>query len=301
MKKFLNKIFLFFIPFGLYLLLVFVIDPYNYIKNNNFIKDDIKAEISYKIHYPLWKLNNFERNPSANILLGDSRTDAISTTSLSKETGEKYANLAYGGGSLEEIVVTFWLATKYTSLKKVYIGLNFNLYNKYNKNNRVEEAVSLNKNFFSYALNRYTFKASFYILSAQLFNTSFNLEKPKMSKDEFWDYQLDFSVKSFYQQYAYPDNYYLNLKKITLYCQVNNIQLIFFIPPTHTDLQKKTEEFSLVEEEKKFISDLNSLGLVYDFNTPSKLTRSKDNFKDPFHLKEEYLNDIFKGIVKKEN
>ena len=297
MKTILTRLFIFSLPFWLYLLLVGIIDPFNYLSSDNFIENELKTEISYKSHYPLWKLNNFKNDPNSNILLGDSRTNSLSTDTIYSATGLKFTNLAYGGGTLREIIATFWEANKQVKLSKVYIGINFNLYNSYNNNDRVLEALSLTNNFFIYGLNRYVFKATFNILRAKLFNTKFDLETPDMNKDEFWSYQLDVTINSFYEQYAYPKEYFKELKEIAQYCKKNEIELFFFIPPTHVDLQNKVEEHNLLEEYAQFINDLNLLGKTYRFNNSSQLTQDKANFKDPFHLNDNLLNDVFKETI----
>lgn len=301
MKSFIYKLILFFIPLGIYLLLAAIIDPYHYFKNNTFIKNDVKANISYKIHYPLWKLTNFKTHPTATILLGDSRTDAISTNLITKLTKKPCTNLAYGGGSLQEIIATFWEANKYIKLSHVYIGINFNLYNSYNNNNRVEEALELNKNFFAIALNRYAFKSIFYMLRFKFFGIPYHKERPNMTKDEFWNYQLNTTIKSFYKRYLYPKKYHAALLKIANYCKKNNIRLVFFMPPTYIGLQKKVGEFNLLKAQQKFKTDLNKIGKVYDFDVPSVLTKNKANFKDPFHIKHQFINQIFNEILIKEN
>jgi hypothetical protein len=300
MKSFLIKIALFFIPLGLYLLAVLIIDPYNYSSISNVIDDEIKSEVSYKIHYPLWKLNNFKRNPIPNILLGDSRVNSISIDYVNKTTNELNSNLGYGGSSLREIIDTFWETTKYVKLKKVYIGINFNLYNAYNKKNRVLEAISLGNNFFSNALNRYTFKSTLIILKSTLFNIPVDFDKPDMTKDEFWEYQETVFIKGFYEFYEYPKEYYKELNEIATYCEKENIQLTFFIPPTHINLQNKVVEFKLESEQEKFISDLNSIGKVYNFDYPSEITKNRNNFKDPFHLNDSILNETFNEVISKE-
>jgi hypothetical protein len=52
-----------------------------------------------------------------------------------------------------------------------------------------------------------------------------------------------------------------------------------------------------VEEEIAFKAFLHTLGTTYDFDTPNDLTRSYDNFTDPFHFNDSIANIIIKKIV----
>jgi len=92
------------------------------------------------------------------------------------------------------------------------------------------------------------------------------------------------------------------LKEIQNYCLENNINLTYFIPPTHIEVQEKIYEFSLVEENRKFKDDISSLGKLYDLNYDSEFTRNKENFSDPFHFKRDlaslFINIIFQDSTK---
>ena len=89
----------------------------------------------------------------------------------------------------------------------------------------------------------------------------------------------------------------MELVNISDYCKKNNINLVFFIPPTHIDLQEQVKYFSLQKEENKFKNDLHNIAKTYDFDYSNKLTVNKNNFSDPFHLNKELfsliLNDLF--------
>ena len=74
------------------------------------------------------------------------------------------------------------------------------------------------------------------------------------------------------------------MKRISNYCEANNIKLILFIPPTHVDLQQKIKHYKLADMNRKFKSDLASIGDLYDFDYPNQYTRDPENFSDPFHF-----------------
>ncbi len=293
MKTYLKNITLFILPIICYLFIVSFVDPFNIFDDFKQSKwDKLKKEVAGKINYPLYKLVEFQRQPTNIIILGDSRADKLNSNYIKKLTGQETANLSYGGGTLQEIIHTFWEANHLSSLKQVFIGINFNLYNDTNKRDRVEEAIILKNSYIRYLFSSYCLKSTFLILKASLFNKKPNIEKPPMNKEAFWKYQLEFSVKNFYAKYIYPKDYYQELSRISEYCTANGIKLKFFIPPTHIDLQNKIKDFNLEKEEIRFKSDLKKLGEVIDFDFPNEITLIKRNFTDPFHF-----NDTISKIV----
>lgn len=276
-----------------------MIDPYKVIKKENSPKlNELKSEISYKINYPLFKLQEFVNDPTDIIILGDSRANKLNSDLFERLTEENTLNLAYGGGTLPEIVETFWILTKTHKLKQVYIGINFELFNSLNGRSRVNEANRIRESLASYLTSKYSIKSTFLILKSLLTSKKIEIEKPPFNKEEFWRYQLNTTIPNFYKDYKYPIQFYTHLKEISDYCKQNTIDLIFFIPPTHTELQDKIRYFNLEKENEKFISDLRSLKTtLYDFNFANNLTRNKNNFTDPFHFNDSIAKIVTKIIV----
>ena len=108
--------------------------------------------------------------------------------------------------------------------------------------------------------------------------------KIKSTPSKKWSKALKFIEKSYYKKYRYPKKYFLQLKKISNYCEKKKIKLVFFIPPNHIDTYELINKNKLGLFEKQFKKDLSSLGTLYDFNIHSNITTNKDNYKDPFHL-----------------
>jgi hypothetical protein len=300
---------LFLIPFYLYLILGLIIDPFNvfFEEENKEIKD-IKIKTSSKLDYPLFSINKYLKNPTEIILLGDSRTNRLNMNQPKIGNKNRSTNLAYGGGTIPEIVETFWYITKFNDLKEVYVGINFNLYNKNNNNNRVKNTIDLlESNKFTHLLTGSSLKAITLITKSLIFSNVENIEKPDIDKSEFWKIQINKSEK-FYQKYNYPENYFNELLAISKHCNQNDIKLIFFSPPTHIDLQNRVDYFNLKKEKVKFMNDLSELGTFIDYDYENELTVNKNNFTDPFHFNDSIAkiitNDIlsedkFYGIVYK--
>lgn len=285
-------------PIITYLLLVSYIDSFDIIKKEDNPKlIELKYEISRKVNYPLYKLQQFSNNPTDIILLGDSRIDKLKTATFDNLTKSNTSNLAYGGGTLPEIIESFWYAAKIHDLKQVYIGINFNLWNADNAKNSVTNAIELKNSPLSFPFSRTCLLSTFLICKSLVTDKTVNIEKPNRSRDDFWKYQLESSANNFYRSYTYPTDYHKSLLEISDYCKKNNINLVFFVPPTHVDLQQKVNEFKLEAAQVKFKSDLSKLGLFYDFDYANEITENRVNFSDPFHYTDSIANIVIKEIV----
>jgi hypothetical protein len=299
MKIFFKRLILFSLPLLLYVILVVIVDPYNVLRGNYWaVFSESKHKISYRLNYPLFKLQQFKRNPTDIILLGDSRTDSLAVSNIEDLVKIKISNLAYGGGDLPEIIDTFWYVASIYPIKKVFIGINFNLYNSFNSLNRVSEAKKILKSPINYIFCKYTFKSTFFILAENIFKIKFDIGKPKLSKKEFWDHQLGKVTDSFYRNYSYPKIYNDSLKNIGKFCDEQKIDLIFFIPPTHVDLQKKVYYYNLGNDYRKFKDDLSKIAKVYDFDNPNEITSDENNFTDPYHFNTQIASVVIKKIFK---
>src|SRR5258707_577227 len=115
MTHFLKRLLLFSVPFGLYALFIYLIDPYNYLGGPSIVGYDVKMRTAYPLNYCLWKMPAFAQRPTSQILLGDSRMGALKSERVKELTGTDYFNLAYGGATIREIVESFWFASRQTS------------------------------------------------------------------------------------------------------------------------------------------------------------------------------------------
>ena len=180
---------------------------------------------------------------------------------------------------------------------QIYVGINFDPYNEYNNINSLNESIKLKESPITYLFSDLCFKSLLIILKSSISKKNVKLGTPKLNKEEFWKYKLESSASSVYRNYKYPNSYQKSLVEISRYCRENNIKLVFFIPPTHVDLQQKVNEFQLESEEDKFRTDLSNLGTTYDFNYSNIITQNYDNFSDPFHFNASIGELIIKEIV----
>ena len=284
---------IFMIPLYVYVLVVYLIDPYNMLRiENRQTLVELKRKISNSYNYPLFKIIEYSNAPKENIILGDSRASKFTTELFQEIFHEDVYNMSYGGATLQEIIDTFNEISENHPLTKVYLCLNFNLYNKNNMRNRVPESLEIANSIGSYFSNKYTLKSTFSIVKYLLSGSEPMIEKPPFSEEEFWQYQLESAASSFYQEYSYPDNYFKDLNKISDFCKANNIELIIIIPPTHIDLQKRIGDFGLTEADMRFKEDMKEMAKLFDFDFPNAITQDRNNYLDPFHFKEEVAKSI---------
>lgn len=276
-------------PFIIYTVLILVIDPFNYFAISDIIPYQIKNLNSRTTNYTLWKTIEFSRDPNPNIFLGDSRVAGLETKSLEKFSGLAFYDFAYGGGTIEESINTFWFANSKCKLQNVFLGLNFNVYNGYDIRDRVESAKDILHNPFLYIINKDVLDAAYSCTVAFINNNYESPEKPNMSKSVFWRYKITEAVNRYFAVYSYPKYYYNQLREISEYCKNNGINLVFMIMPEHQEVLDLIKKYELNNEYNKFISDVSSLSETYNFNLINSITSNKENFKDPFHIKNSSL------------
>lgn len=275
-------------------LINFIVDPYR--RNQIFSYDFDKSGLAYKANYRIYKMQSYQNHPCPNILLGDSRIDGLPTNEIEAISGEPYFNFAYGGGTLYEAIDTFWFAAERNSLQKVYIGVNFNIYNAANRMNLVREAKEILASPVKYYLSPFVGKVSCYLLLEKFTGIRMIDEKPAMEKAAFWKEQLGKTTQGFYGRYIYPEDLYRKLQEISVYCRENEIELTFILPPTHTDLQRKIEEYDLTELYRRYKNNMNQLGEVFDFDIDCPMNRNKELFFDPYHGGDEVKTWVVKSV-----
>src|SRR5450631_1031271 len=160
MRRLLTRAALLAAPFLLVAAFVFAVDPYDYFGSSHWVSDAVKENTAGKLHYALWKVQKFRRAPAHRILLGDSRMADFNTATIRSLTGEDFFNFAYGGGTIEESIDTYWIASSITRLDAVYIDMGLVNFNEYQTLNRVAEIRSIESNPLMYLSNRLVMQAA---------------------------------------------------------------------------------------------------------------------------------------------
>ena len=296
MKRIPTSLFVFSAFLIIYIVIIVVIDPYNYL-NTGIVNQDIKSRIFFKLNDRRSKIIEYKQNPSPNLLIGDSRILSLDCDIIKRVTNETYFNFGYGACTIPEVIDNFWFATKHQKLRNVCIGISLSMYNKYNNKNLFIDEVR-SSSLFNYIFSTTNLKVIFYSVKDLISKEKVVLGVPKMDKDKYWLELINSNSYKFYNLYKYPDEFYQKLKEIKLYCDENGINLFFFIPPTYIEVQERIKKYSLLKENQRFIDDIKSLGKLYDFDYDCEFTRNEDNFRDPYHFKKEFCSDIINIIFR---
>ena len=239
---------------------------------------------------------DYSRNPQPYILLGDSRMGELPAKEIADLTGKPYVNMAYGGGTLNEVVDTFWLADRLTKLKEVWIGLGFHLYNDYNYTTRTEAYLAIEKNPLLYFTNRTVVESTWYNVRYAYTGASGSLNDPTVTREQLWKQYLGPLTTKWYERYVYPKVYRKQLTDIAAYCRKKGIRLGFIIFPTYVDVQMRVGDFGLDRYYQQFKTDVSELGPTYDFDYPNEITTDKDSFVDPYHFTKQVADEIIHQV-----
>jgi len=282
MKKFIKTSIFFLIPFLIWAVIVFSIDPFNYFNKIHIIEKTAKTNAE-NLNTLLFRTINFINSPTENILIGDSRTNSLPNNLIEEITNKKFKKLNTNAAKLNEIFELFYLANNINKINQVVIGINFNMFNKFSYENRVKKIKRVIINPVLYIFNKDVVEACFYVIRSQLFNINLN-SKSLLSKEEFWKWTLETKANYWYGKYEFPEKTYRDLIKLDDFSKKNNIELIFIIVPHHNDFHQKLVEFGLTEMEFKFKKIMSSLNAkVYDYDYFNRITIDKNNFTDPIH------------------
>lgn len=286
------------LPFMIYFAFIAFIDPFGLFSFSGMISQPVKERYASRINPPLYLLSRYRNAPEANLLMGDSRMGLIQNSMVRKSTDRKFFNFSYGASSFPEISTIFWQVIQWKKLESVYIGLSLELYNKLNNRNRVAGAIDIMENPLRYFTNYSVLNCALLVAKEKITGATSHADVPAMSRSEFWNYQLNTTGKRYFTNWVYPENYYKELEKIRDFCSLHGIRIIFVVFPTHMELQRLIDINNLREAEQRFLGDLSDLAEVYNFNIVSELTRRKENFDDPFHVKSDVAAKLAEVIFR---
>ena len=116
MKKFLAKLALALLPLAVYFAVFVAFEPNNYFG----LRKDTGGNA------PIARLRAYLSDPQPNILLGDSRMAHFDMELVEQVAGEGWANVSYGGASLEESIDEFYyLYAQNPEIERVVFGVSF--------------------------------------------------------------------------------------------------------------------------------------------------------------------------------
>jgi len=295
-RALLFRLFLLGLPFAMVAAIVAILDPFHCFPWSRAVAPDNEtASLAYRMDPPLWKLAAFRRRPAPNVLLGDSRMALLHSTAIDSLTGERFANLGYGGGSLDEAIKTFWYADRLVRLRSATFGVNLDVYNQANAKDRVTGTIRTLENPALYLCDRLVLRTVWKEIGSRLSGRPATVGVPPMSPDAFWNFQLDVTARVAYESYRYPDSYRRRLEEVAIHCRERGIALRFVIFPEHADLQARAARFHLENARARMEADLARIADTVDLAEVVD-THDRSRFTDPYHFAPEQQAPIVRRL-----
>lgn len=299
MKQFLTLATLFAFPLIFCVVFIFVIDPYNFYNVSGIIDNATKFEVLNRSEEStprgnmLWKAIEFKRQPSDNLLIGDSQGYHMKEELIKQLTGKNFYNFCIPAANTETKVSIFWFAAKQTKLNHVIIQLSFQNWQLNYKENLFHFAQDYLDNSSLYILNSYIFKDSFQNINYKfLHHYEDFVNENEFPITEYKNKRFDMSLKRKFSSYSYPSKYLEELQKIVIYCDKNHINLEFLILPCHQQYYDYLAKNDLIRFNEKFISDITSLTKTNNYSSDIKINSEERNFIDYLHLNQNTLDSI---------
>ena len=293
------KGFYFCIPIIALFIFIFIIDPYEFINVSHIINSTDKIAVFKRSDESsprgtmLWKVLHYGRNPKANVIIGDSQGKNIDEALIKEVSGDDFFNFCVPGSSYNTMFQTFWHITEICKLEVVYLQVGFMNYNA----NRPYSLFHFAQDYIDEPYLYFTTKE---ILFDSFVNAYYQMNKDPMIIQGSYEYdsyeKLDelsaYRLNLFFGSYIYPREYFNGLKKISVYCEENDIELKFMILPTYQGMEAYLEKNDLIPMRNKFKEDVKSLAYVYDFDRPSEITLKRENFIDYFHPRKHIIDQL---------
>lgn len=286
MRKFFHSIFTFSLPLLIYVLIVQVVDPFNYHGSDN------ENKLARNIEPHLYKMISYRNAPKRNIILGDSRSNALFPI-IQKKRMNSWSNLAYGGASLKEMIDTFWWLDENYPLDTIVMNVNFNHLNDYNKRDWITSTKSIIQHPISYSSSRYVFLYLYQKGLSVISDDQIDENKNNIAKETFWRNHLSSIKKKFYVDYKYSQSYLNDLNMIADRCKKRGIELIIWSAPVHKDIHEIIEDNGNGDLYLQSVLDLQSVGEYHNFNERLDWITNKDNFNDAMHVKHDIMDELY--------
>ena len=303
MFRYLRKGLLFSVPILAIVLFIVVVDPYEFVDIVHVINPQSKIDVLNRSDEVsprgniLWKAVHYKNDPKSKLIIGDSQGRKIKESLINEICGDDYFNYCCEGASFETMIEIFWFATEQTKLETVFFQVGFMNYNA----SRSYSIFHFGKDMLDKPYQYFTTPD---ILVDSWMNLRYCISGDRSLVEHSYEYQAkedleslsEFRLGLFFGDYKYPDNSYIELKKISDYCKRNNIELNFLILPVYDRTKEYLVENDLAVMSMRFREDMHRLGKTYDFEVFDEFTGVRENFIDYFHPKQHILDDITREV-----
>lgn len=299
MRRFIKNLALFALPFIIVVLVFFAFEPYDYF--------GLRGDAIY-LSKPLSTMREVMRDRPTKLVFGDSRMANLNADYIEEISGERYTMMAFGGSTLGEQVELFRFATRYAVPEKVVFGVSFYMCRGTHDAGRIPAVEAQAESPWKFATN-----FSNWMQAADAIRwKSKNLINGALGRDELLEYPEDptdytivpeittertaegdradlaayaVTIYGGIVDYKLDDSTLALLGEVIDYCDANDTELIFVIPPMHeTVFRRATEPAGAEPAREELLEFLKARATVYDLEFVNDYTLDENNFYDGFHL-----------------
>ena len=295
---------LFAAPLLAWVLVIVVIDPFDYFDVSHAFPEPLKTENAASLNSLIFNMLKEVHNPCENLIIGDSRAGNLPLERIEKDSGRRYFLLSANALKLNESIDLFYFANRELPVKRAVFTINFNEYNEYAYADRVTSVEGMIHNPLIYVFDRNVAQAAYYVAKASLTRQKAFNSIPPMGVDDFWNFIVTVRAREHYERFRHPDELQQRFQEMAGFAKAHGIEVTFIIVPHHEEFQRRVREFGLNDEYVRFKREMSQLGVrVIDYDYVNDITTVKSNFRDPIHYNEAIGNliadEVFRGPLVK--
>lgn len=298
MKKIILKMIVVLLPLWVYLLVFVKYEQHNYYG----LKED---KWTYDWSKPLARVREYLRNPSENVILGDSRMNHFDLDLIEELTGDKYVDLSTGGQGVNLTYELFLWANSKQPIKNLVVDASFYQVIEGNCSESAEEILYIAEHPLEYPFKWFYVKEAWTRAVQDIFKPTIvqasseqSTEPIALGEGKYREDLVNYAVNNIYPSCAGATyggeqiEYYKNMINLT---QKNGGKVKILIPC----VQESIWEFVIMplEIEKAWEScklELSFMAPVYDMGWQNEISYQQELFADGFHfISESLYNEIY--------
>lgn len=290
MKKIFPKLALALLPMAVYLAVFLAFEPNNYF--------GLRRQSSG--NSPIARIRAYEQNPQKNIILGDSRMAHFDMALVEKTYGAPFANVAYGGASLDESIDEFYyLYSENPSIRRVVLGVSFYTLNEnYRTASRMATVETQLKNPAAYVFNLEYNINTLTVIGDKLANRPDVEETAEHTPAEYVDASgaplpfrqnlIDYAetIKPVCEGFSVNEKALARLLKLADFCMRSGVQLTIVLPPMDESVRTLVcEPLGIDKGMEPVLAQLAASGAqVLDYEWANAPAYTDTQYYDGFHL-----------------
>lgn len=302
MRRFFLRILLICAPFALVFGTVVVVDPYNYFNWCHVVGDEVKLKNlnhdgkTMAFSNLMWKMKEYRRKPTPNVLIGDSRLSYFDLQYLEGATGQQWYNFGVPGGNHRTALDVFDYIDSIAAPERVYLQVSFrNMaagqdYDIFSEPLAVEGTPGL------YVSNRRVLAATWLAIKA---GASPGSVKYDVLSPDHWNNVMTMERQAA-AAFRMDTSIYGLMAEVAAVCRKQNTELVLVEWPSHESLHAVRSGAGLGAQRAAYTARLLSIATYIDLDTPGNpISADRSNFRDPLHLSTEAQRKVVDALFKR--